>query len=458
MAIQVSNLFVGGIDSGYFGTGKRASYALVSYNTSQAVGGFAWYGPNFNSVANFGYEGTYNSQGFSPTTYLDTNSNLNYSSSVFIGTAQPTQSYPSSSSANWLSGTNSCGEFGNAMIDAYSDGTFSNIHARRQEASVKHSLNACAINSDHSNRRIVYLLISGKVRAVDRLYGSHANPMDQTSDFVVSSLNASMQGSASYHKVRKELTILSFVANGGSFNCFTFSNVDFDAYPDPAIALNRPEVTRTNATLSLATSWAVNDVESYYNLKPIVADNGNVYVSVMFTSNNFSLYKFTRSGTSAITATRPGNIGLFTGGTYGAASGGMFGQRTITSRDGTTVAAFCPSYYYSAGIACYMIDKTYDTYATYNVADSQFGYQCLPEGDSSWSFYYANNGYAANYSAAYVAANWVRLGGPSGGFNNIGATIYLPYFPAPNTTNYPGMTQVVDYVLLPPHLLGAKNT
>jgi hypothetical protein len=456
MAIQVSNLFVGGIDSGYFGTGKRASYALASYNTNQGVSGFAWYGPNFNSVANFGYEGSYSGQGFSPTTYIDSNININYNTSLFPGTTA-TQSNPGSSSANFLSGTNSCGEFGNAMIDAYSDGTFSNIYARRGSADVKHILNASAINSDHSNRRIVYILYNSRVRAVDRLYGTWNVPMDQTSDFVVSSLDGNMRGSASYHKVRKELTILSFVSSGGSFNCFTFSNVDFDAYPDPAIALNRPEVTRTNATLSLP-NWAVNSSESYYNLKPVVVDNGSVYASVMFPSNTFSLYKFTRSGTSAITATRVTTIGIFTGGTYGLDQGTQFGQRTITSRDGTTVATFCPLYYYGSGIACFMIDKTYDTYATYNVGDSQFGYQCLPDADSSWSFYYAGNGYAANYSGSYVTANFVRLGGPSGGFTNIGATLYLPYFPIPNTTNYPGMTQVVDYVLLPPHLLGAKNT
>jgi len=457
MAIQVSNLFVGGIDSGYFGTGKRASYALASYNTNSGVGGFAWYGPNFNSVANFGYEGSQNSSGFSPTTYLTTDTNIRYDTSVFLGITS-TQSFPSSSTGNFLSSTISSGEFGNAMIDAYSDGTFSNIYARRaNDTSVKHILNASAINSDHSNRRIVYILRSGAVRAVDRLYGSYNTPMDQTSDFVVSSLDGSMRGSASYHKVRKELTILSFVGSGGSYNCFTFSNVDFDAYPDPAIALNRPEVTRTNATLSLP-SWSTNDGESYYNLKPVVADSGNVYVSVMFTNSQFSLYRFTRSGTSAITATRLTATALFTGGTFGGGSGVQYGQRTITSRDGTTVATFCPSYYYGAGIVCYMIDKTYDTYATYNVADSNYGYQCLPDGDSSWSFYYAANAYAQIYTGGYVIANFVRLGGPNGGFTNIGSTLYLPYFPIPNTTNYPGMTQVVDYVLLPPHLLGAKNT
>jgi hypothetical protein len=456
MAIQVSNLFVGGIDSGYFGTGKRASYALASFNTSNAQGGFAWYGPNFNSVANFGYEGSYSGSGFSPNTFLNNNVNIYHDTCVFPS-SQPTQGYISSSTSYFLSSTSSCGEFGNAMIDAYSDGTFNNIYARRGDANVKHFLNASAINSDHSNRRIVYLLREGKVRAVDRLYGNYNIPMDQTSDFTVSSLDTNMRGSASYHKVRKELTILSLVASGGSFNCFTYSNVDFDAYPDPAIALNRPEVTRTNATLSLG-SWVVNNNETYYNLKPVVVDNGNVYVSVMFSSNTYSLYKFTRNGTSAITATRATTNGIYSGGAFGAEQGLGYGQRTITSRDGTSVATFCPTYYYGAGILCYMIDKTYDTYATCNAQDSNFGYQCVPYGDSSWSFYYAGNGYATNYSGAYIYANYVKLGGPTGGFTNIGSTVYLPYFPYPNTTNYPGMTQVVDYVLLPPHLLGAKNT
>ena len=450
---SISSTFPALKDSGISGSGKRAYYALISYYNSGTAGA-AFYNEYFRDILNIGFAGAIGS-GYtlpqSPITYI-TNTTNQYVGQLFDGVTI-TQYIPSTSPDYFLSSTNACGEFGNAMIDAYSDGTISNILQRYNDMAVKHTLNACAINSDHSNRRIVYILIDGKVRAVDRLYGNYALSMENASDFVVSSLNATMRGSASYHRKRKELTILSLVASGGSFNCFTYSNVDFDAYPDPYVALNRPEVTRTNATLSLATGWVVNNNESYYNLKPVTTDFGAVYVSVFFSGNNFSLYRFTRSGTSAITANRATTLGVTT--SYGADQGVQYGQRTITSRDGTTVAAFCPYYYYGAGIACYMIDKTNNTYGSYQNNDTQFGSQIIPTGDSDWRFYYAANAYAGNYTGGYLFAYLMKQN--AGGFTNVnGSAQYLPYFPIPNTTNYPGMTQVVDYPMTPDNKYGPK--
>jgi len=286
------------------------------------------------------------------------------------------------------------------------------------------------------------------------LYGSFHVPMENTGDFSVSSLNSTMQGSASYHIKRKELTILSYVSSSGSFNCFTYQNVDFDAYPDPFVALNRPEVVRVDATLNLGSNWAVNDNESYYNLKPITTDNGNVYVTVFFTSNSLTLYRFTRSGTSAITGTYITALSTTT--SYGRDQGDRFGQKTITSRDGTSVAAFCPYYYYGAGIKCYMIDKTNNTYTTYAQNGSGPGVACMPYGDSSWGFWYNGNSYASNYSGGYMIAQYIKRS--TGGFASNDGAYYAPYHPGPNTTNYPAMTQVTDYMLLPSHVLGAKNT
>ena len=452
MAIRLSNLFSGGIDSGTGGTGRRVYYAMLSRNTTSTWHGGAFYDRDFGSIFNTGYPASYTSVP-SHIQYHDSSTHSNYEqfwNNVYSGT-QSTAS--SSGTNNWVNSTNASGEFGNAMIDVYSDGTMAAASARYNDTYVKHYLNAGAINSDHTNRRVVYILYSGVIRAVDRLYGSYNTPMSGTADFSVASLNGSMYGSASYHRVRKELTILSYSSSGGAYNVFTFQNVDFDLYPDPNVALNRPEVVRVNSTVSLSSNWAVNNAESYYNLKPVVTDNGKVYVSVFFTSNNFTLYEFTRSGTSAITATYVTQLGTTT--SYGFDQGSpYYGQRTIISRDGTTVATFCPYYYYGSGIRCFMIDKTNNTYATYSNNSSSAGIQTLPHSDSGWKFAFCSNGYAGNWTGNYILATYGRS--PTGGFQQTGTTQYFPYHTGPNTTNYPGFTQVVDYVLLPNNNYGPK--
>jgi hypothetical protein len=453
MAITNSGIFGAGIDSGITGTGKRAYYAYLSRNTSTAWGGCTWYGPNINSVFNTGYETTYGSPGPDHLSYI-ADSTHQYNSGVFQAIGTNTETNTSSSSGYFLSGTNSCGEFGNAIVDAYSDGTLQPATCRSTGTEVKYYLNLAAINSDHLNKRIVYILRSGVIRAVDRLFGNYTYPMTNTRDFSVSSLNSTMTGSASYHRARKELTILSYVTSGGSFNCFTYQNVDFDTYPDPYVALNRPEVVRVDATLSLASSWSVNDSESYYNLKPITTDNGNVYVVVFFTSSSQTLYRFTRSGTTAITGTYITAHSTTTA--YGRDQGDYYGQRQITSRDGTSVAVFCPYYYYASGIKCFMIDKTNNTYTVYAQNGTSYGVSCMPYGDSSWGFWYNGNSYSSNYSGGYMIAQYIKRS--TGGFVDQGGAYYAPYHPGPNTTNYPGMTQVTDYMLLPSHVLGAKNT
>lgn len=444
MPTKISSLFNGGIDSGMTGSGKRSYYAMLSYNTSSTWYGAAWFNQNFGPAINVGRQDTFTNWGPMNISYSG-DSTYQFGSGLYQG-AGASQSSQSSSSTRYTQGTNMCGEFGNATIDAYSDGTLNPVTSRYGSSSVKDYLNAHAINSDHSNRRIVYLLISGKVRAVDRLYGTYQYPMGNTADYTVSSLNSSMQGSASYNRSRQELTILSYSSSNGSYNVYTFANVDFDLYPNPNVALNRPEVVRTNSTVSMSSNWNSNDDESYYNLKPIVTNNGKVYVSVMFTSNNFTLYEFTRSGTSAVTGTYITQQSLTT--SYGRGSGIAFGQRQITSRDGTSVATFCPYYYYGSGIRCYMIDKVNNTYTAYGYADSSYGHQILPWGDSGWVFIYAGNVYSSNYTGGYPNATYVRRS--TGGFEQHGTSSqYFQLFTGPNTTNYPGYTQAVDYVLLP---------
>jgi hypothetical protein len=218
------------------------------------------------------------------------------------------------------------------------------------------------------------------------------------------------------------------------------------------VALNRPEVTRTDAALTIP-NWISNNSESYYNLKPVVSDNGTVFVSLSFSlSNNLSLYAFTRSGTSAITASRQTTLSMIN--SFGLDQGVQYGQRAITSRDGTTVATFCPYYYYGTGIDCYMIDKRNNTYSMYQNIDTTFGIQIIPTGDSDWRFYYAGDARSGNYTGSYLSAYFMKQN--SGGFTSVNATQYLPYFTGPNSTNYSGITQVVDYPMTPDNKYGPK--
>lgn len=447
----LSTILSGGLTPGVVGTGARFSYGLTSYNPTNSVGGVQFYDSNFLVPINNGQYYSVNSWNVSTGIYLNNSTNQNYQS-FFNWVADTTSNAGSTGTANYLNSTNSNGEFGNACVDIFSDGTMGRAQRMSNNSYNKHYLNLYAINSDHSNRRIVYLLTNGTIFAVDRLYGSYNARLEGTSSYTVSSLNTSMTGSASYNYARKELTILSFSATNGSYNVITFQNVDFNLYPDPSVALTQPGVVRVNSTVSLATSWAVNGGESYYNLKPVVTANGLVYVVVFFSSSSLALYSFTRSGTTAITATYVTALSTTT--SYGVDQGIQYGLRPITSRDGTSVAVFCPYYYYGSGVECFMIDKTNNTYTTYSANDTGYGYTVLPYGNSGWAFYYNGNNYASNYSGGYITAVYTR--NQAGGFTNTGSSIYMPTHPAPNTTNYPGMSMVVDYMMLSGNPYGAK--
>lgn len=447
-----SSVINNGKDAGYGGTGKRASYAMVSYNTSQGTGGFTLYDEDFRPAVMNGYPGTYSQSFPTQTIYLASNETFNYQS--IWNNWQGTQSAPGSSSGTFINFTPNLGEFGHAAQDIYSDGTFSRSQRNGNQGSTteKHYLNLSAIDSDHSDKRNVYLLSGGTIRCVDRLYGTWNYPKTGTSSYTVSSLNTNMYGSASYHSGRKEMVILSFSSSSGAFNVITFQNLDLNTYPDPSVAFARPEVVRVNSTVSLSTGWNTNDSESYYNLKPVVTDNGTVFVTVMFTQNNFRLYQFTRSGTSPVTATNPATLGLTT--SYGLEQGVNYGQRRITSRDGSTVAQFCVYYYYGSGINCFMINKRGNTYTTYSYNDTSFGISVVPYKESGWAFCYNGNFYASNWSGAYIMS-WFQTNS-SGGFTQTGTTYYLPGAPTPNTTNYPMLVPVTDYDLLLPNLYGPK--
>lgn len=448
-----SSVINNGKDAGYGGTGKRASYAMISHNTSQGTGGFYLYDEDFRPVVTNGQPGAFTAAFPTSGIYLAQESMFNFYM-LFDNWTSTSNTPSSNSTSSYINATPNSGEFGHASVDIYSDGTFSRSQRNGSQGwPEKHWLNLSSIDSDHSDKRNVYVLSGGTIRCVDRLSGNWTYPKTGTSAYTVSSLDTTMYGSASYHAGRKEMVILSLSGSNGAFNVITFQNLDLNTYPDPSVAFARPEVVRVNSTVSLSTNWNTNNNESYYNLKPVVTDNGTVFVTVMFTSNAFRLYQFTRSGTSPVTATNPSSINLTT--SYGIEQGApYYGQRRITSRDGSTVAQFCTYYYYGSGLACFMINKRGNTYSSYSNTNSSFSISVVPYKDSGWAFCYNGNFYASNYSGAYIMA-WYQTT-TAGGFTQTGTTYYLPGAPYPNTTNYPMLTAVTDYDLLLPNLYGLK--
>lgn len=445
----LSDFFGGNNKIGINGSGKQVYYAMCSSNTS---GGFVYFDENFRLVSVQGSDGTYDIAAPVPHNINVGAQAQQIVAQVFYGVTSTATSTAANATINYMSATNSCGEFGNSEISVYSDGTYDTKYHMSNSQYNKHYLNSYAINSDNLNKRNGYILNNGAINCIDKLNANYNYPKLNTSAYTVSSLHTSMQGSASYNRTRKEMVILSYASTGGNYNVITFQNLDLDLYENPSVAFTRPEVVRVNSTVALTTNWAVSNNESFYNLKPVLSDNGNVHVVVFFSANSQKIYKFTRSGTGAITATNPATQACTT--SYGLDQGFQYGQRQITSKDGTTVAIFCPYYYYGTGIECYMINKTSDSYFNFGNTNSGDGIQVLPYKDNGWVFIYAGNGYASNYTGNYIAATYLKDSG--GSFTQVGTTKVFPAHTLPNTTNYPGFTQVIDYNLLSTNIRGFK--
>lgn len=424
---------------------NRACYAMLSKNTSSSVGGVTFYDKYFQqtrsstvaySTGSAGNDGIHH--------YLSAGSDGS-GYEVIFESVTGTQTTPSTTATvGYLNATNSAGEFGNAMGDVYSNGTVSRISNRGSGYASKHYLNAYAINSDHSDRALVYLLSSGRIRAVSRIDGYYSFSAVGTSDFQISGLNTAMQGSASYNAVRKELVILSYIS-AGSFTVIKFSGVDFNRFKSPHVAL--ANATREDKTLTIVQGWAVSNAESYYNAKPVLCDNGDIYVSVMFTSSMFSLFKATPTATATLSGGVVQTKTLTT--SYGLDQGGYYGQRSLDARDGGAVMIFCPYYYYGCGMQSNVVDKRKSALVVSSQLDyatSGQGVLALPYGDSGFTSYYAGNVYTGNPGGSFLMGFLERNG--EGDIVNLSTNVLLPIFTGPNTTNYPGFTQVVDYPML----------
>ena len=88
----------GGIDPGTSGTGSRASYAMLSYNTSNGEGGYALMDSQFGNYLNYGNANSYNNYGASDMVYASGGSYASYNSMFY--NASNTASTPSSNTTS----------------------------------------------------------------------------------------------------------------------------------------------------------------------------------------------------------------------------------------------------------------------------------------------------------------------------------------------------------------------
>lgn len=425
----------------------RACYAMLS-NNSATVGGIAFYDKYFQALyaekvmASTGVNANGNYQNAAST-------DLQIGATLFTGIAVSNYTATSPGSIATLAAinaTNAGGEFGNAMLDTYSNSTATSVQTRNTSTAVKHALNARFVDSDHSDKTIVYLLGDGVFRAVGRINSDSTYDYPGTASFTVPNVQVDMWGSASYNNVRKELVVLSYTS-AATFAVSFFQNINFEKYPSPLAAFNAAGVTRIDKSIVLS-SWTSAGAESIYSLKPTLCDNGDVYVSVFHVAASFSLYKIVRGTDNAVTATLHSSKSVTT--SYGRERGLTYGQRRVQSRDGGAVFSFTPYAHFGTGLRAHIIDKRLSTVAVATMFDNSnttTGVLPMPFGDSGFCSYFCGNVYASSFSGGYVTASMERSG-LGNGLAQTGADFLLPYFPLPNTTNFPGMTQVTDFSML----------
>lgn len=427
----------------------RACYAMLSYNTSQSSGGAVFFDKHFQPVrAMAGNPGsTSNASSLGNFHYAAAGDGQSYSG-LFSGAASTSGQASSSASGNMINSTNAAGEFGNTAIDAFSNSSLAPSTSRNIDRSVKGTLNATFVSSDHADRSIVYLLNGTTFRAVSRIDGDPSYDYFNTSAYSIPGVVTSMFGSASYNATRKELVVLSYAGAGGSYTLSTFQGIDFDKNPSPAVAFADPAVVRTDKAVVLP-NWAGADGESLYSVKPILVDDGSVFITAFTPAASFRLYKISRlADLSVLSTTLIAQKSVTT--SYGRDQGVAYGQRQIQARDGGAVMCFAQYYYYGAGMVSFVIDKRRSTYLSTTAlesADTAAGYHPIPYGDSGFASYYCGNAYAGNPAGSYVSG-CVERAGAAGVLTQVGGNFLLPYFPSPNTTNYPGLTQVTDYSML----------
>jgi len=438
----------------------RASYAMLSFNTSSAFCGAVFYDGEFRRIGMTASRMTAgSSSGFTNDIELENTTYVQSAGQMYHPSFSPnTQTAMSSTTYTLpLCGTASMGEYGQAPAIASERGIIMSSHIRMYTVSATAPVraNRAFVNSDHANRKLTMQLSSGwltvspkqnpipyAVTATDPFYRPKKDLTSIFTTFDGGSQITSMYGSASYNAVRKELMVACFTSTAnGRVNIGIWKNFNFDAVNGDVSTLGNPDVL-LNTTL---TSWT-NSNEGRFNSKWVLVDDGSIFVSSFNEGfNTYSLYKITRaSGDASLSSTRVSLQGNTT--SYGIDQGEAYGQRQMQTRDGSMVCNWCVYYYYQCGVISFVIDKRNSSWSNgYSDSNTTSGSYPVKYEDDKFAFVYNGNYYASNYTGSYIAAFASRNSTTGGAPVIYNTTVYFPSAPGPNTTNYPGLTHVAEF-------------
>lgn len=421
----------------------RACYAAIS-----TTGGLAFYDRYFQPVRAAWSPGLSTAVNTGNLVNVTSAADITTLSALFKAAASNATQITNQATAEYSHACHSSGEFGNVVIEAFSNGTAVPPHNRTSEGRVgKSTLNMCVINSDHADQSIVYVQLGEYVKAIKRIDGDVNYDAPGTASFM---LDYSGYGQCSYNAKRKELILVTYYNSGqkGGKYIVTYSNVDFDRYPSPAEALSRPEVVKRSQSLTTIAGWLTTDTqESQYNTKVILCDNGTVYLLAHFVGYGLYLYRMNRNAALSVTSVDTIGYRAVGGTTYGKATDTRYGIRLLQSRDKKACIVFMPYVYYGAGVVSYTIDKergTADALTFAQKANSVNGANIVPYGDDGFACYVTADVTASVGANAVVTYCYKSLTS----WNDVFPGIVLPYYPLPKTIYYPALTQVVDYPML----------
>lgn len=138
-----------------------------------------------------------------------------------------------------------------------------------------------------------------------------------------------------------------------------------------------------------STAGSTSTLEASSHMRVIVGDNNLVGLFRM-SPNNQAIYGYItlNSGSTSTSVTALGNQTLTT--TYGIETSNSLGAKCVVSWDQNWVAAYCPYYYYFAGLALVMFyTRDPSKFYTYGSTSSSLGFSVAPIGTSA--FVMSNN-------------------------------------------------------------------
>jgi hypothetical protein len=438
----------------------RATYAMMSANSSSTWFGAVFYDAEFRRIGNAAGQFTSNSSaGFSNDLEFRNSTYVNDSGQMFHPSLSPNTQTSMSSSAYSLplNGTASMGEYGQAAAMASERGIImsSTIRMLTTSSSAPVRANRAFVNSDHQNKKLTLMFSNGflttcpiqtpvpyAVTTTDPFVRPKKDLTTIFSTYDGGSQTTSMYGSASYNAVRQELMVATFTSTtNGRVNVAIWKNFNFDAVNGDVATLGNPDVL-LNTTLA---SWT-NSNEGRYNSKWVLVDDGSIFVSSFNEGNNNTyLWKITRAaGDASLSNTLLDSQSMTT--SYGLDQGEPFGQRQMQTRRGNLVVSWMVYYYYQCGCRSWVIDKRNSTWAR-GLSDNNTDNGTYPVKyeDDGFAWAYNGNYYASNYTAGYIRATTFPSTTTGGSPVTYTTTVYYPSAPGPNTTNYPGLTHVWEY-------------